>query len=430
MSHKTTTRNAVLASALALAWCAGAAAADPATIDWGKVPTRTITLFYPGQSSHEWLVDRHVGKDAVKGGEACLTCHAGSEKVLGDKLVKGGALEPTPVPGKPGSVDLKVQVAYDANNAYFRFQWKTLNPFPGNEYPLLRYDGKEWKPYGQPRLNKAVREGAQPGIYEDRLSMMVDDGKVAGFAKQGCWLTCHAGERDMPGQASADDARAAIKKNDVRKYLPDSRANASDWRTIKSGDEIAKLKQAGVFLDLIQWRAHRSNPVGMGDDGYVLEYRNFDEGKNPFASNVDPQTKAPKYMWDKAKMGYSTITADELRKADHILLRDQNVVAFEANGGFKAGDLLPSYYVSRAEAKGSAADNQAVGTWKDGGWTVVLSRPLGLANADDKALREGGVYTIGFAVHDDNVTTRGHYVSFPVRVGFGAEADVKAVKLP
>ena len=36
---------------------------------------------------------------------------------------------------------------------------------------------------------------------------------------------------------------------------------------------------------------------------------------------------------------------------------------------------------------------------------------------------------MGFAVHDDNITTRGHFVSFPLRLGFGAEANIKAVKL-
>jgi hypothetical protein len=61
---------------------------------------------------------------------------------------------------------------------------------------------------------------------------------------------------------------------------------------------------------------------------------------------------------------------------------------------------------------------------------VVLVRPLGLANSDDKALKAGGVYNVGFAVHDDNITTRGHFVSFVRTLGLGAEASIRAVKLP
>ncbi len=46
---------------------------------------------------------------------------------------------------------------------------------------------------------------------------------------------------------------------------------------------------------------------------------------------------------------------------------------------------------------------------------------------DDKILRVGGVYTIGLAVHDDNVTTRFHQVSWPMTLGIGVAADIEAV---
>jgi tryptophan synthase alpha subunit len=35
----------------------------------------------------------------------------------------------------------------------------------------------------------------------------------------------------------------------------------------------------------------------------------------------------------------------------------------------------------------------------------------------------------GFAVHDDNITTRRHHVSLPLTVGFGVKADLEATKL-
>ena len=418
-----------------------ALAADPATIDWSKIPSAQVPLFYPGQSSYEWLrspAHERAAKETARG-DSCTSCHdeTDAEKDLGEKLVKAGRLEPTPVAGKNGFVALKVQAAYDATNAYLRFQWKTNNPFPGNEHQYLRYDGKEWKVYGRPKLDKPVQEGKEPGIYEDRMSVMFDDGKVKGFAEQGCWLTCHDGQRDMPKVASKDDAAAnallkAIKKGDLRKYLPDTRTNPSDWKTGRSLDEIAKMKAAGNFVDLIQWRAHRSNPVGMVDDGYVLEYRNSDEGTNMFSGNADKVTHAPKFMWDAKKTGYKSITADQLRKGDHYLIREVNAVPFDPNAGWKEGDMVPDYLVSRADAKGSAADNNGIGTWKDGMWTVVMVRPLGLTNADDKALKPGGVYNVGFAVHDDNITTRGHHVSWVKTLGIGAgsKVDINATKLP
>lgn len=30
-------------------------AADPATVNWNSVPTKTVTLFYPAQSTYQWL---------------------------------------------------------------------------------------------------------------------------------------------------------------------------------------------------------------------------------------------------------------------------------------------------------------------------------------------------------------------------------------
>jgi hypothetical protein len=417
---------------------AGAMAAEPARIDWTKVAATKVTLFYPGQTTYEWLRTKdHKGASKVARGAACTGCHdeSDAEQELGARMVKGGPLEPAPVAGKNATVDLHVQAAYDDKNAYLRMQWKTQKPYPGSEHQYLRFDGKEWKVYGFPNLDKVVQEGKQPGIYEDRFSIMIDDGKVAGFAEQGCWLTCHDGQRDSRKQFTKEEVAAnalltAIKKSDVRKYLPDTRTDPSDWKTGKSVEELAKLKADGKFVDLIQWRAHRSAPVGMADDGYVLEWRLSDAGKDVFSGNADAKTHTPKYMWDAKKTGYKSITAEQLRKGDHFLIREQNAVPFDPNAGWKEGDMVPDYVTSREDAKGSAADNNAISSWKDGMWTVVLVRPLGLANADDKALKAGGVYNVGFAVHDDNITTRGHFVSFAKTLGLGAKADIQAVKLP
>ena len=127
----------------------------------------------------------------------------------------------------------------------------------------------------------------------------------------------------------------------MRKYLPSTRTDANaSWDKGVSVEQIAKLKAAGQFLDLIQWRAHRSNPVGMADDGYVLEWRNFDAGANPFASNMDPKTKQPRYMYDEQKVGRKAFSdrghPQERRRA---LIREQNAVPFDPNAGWKAGDL-------------------------------------------------------------------------------------------
>jgi len=417
---------------------AQALAGDPAAVDWSKIPTNTVKLFWPGQSTYQWLrsPEHKQGARKTQKGNACTDCHEEEEQGLGDNMVGESDLEPMPVEGKNSTVDLTYQVAYDAEDAYFRFQWKTLNNYAGTAHPYLRYNGKEWKALGYPKLDEVVQNGEQPGIYEDRFSMMIDDGSVELYEEQGCWLTCHDGERDSPERPSTDEVKANplfkyLKKKDVRKYLPSTRTddNAS-WDMAKTPEEIAAIKAAGGFLDLMQWRGHRSNPVGMSDDFYVLEYRNSDAGKNPFSSNVDKKTHQPKYMFNEKVYGKSAVRIEDIRVMPTTLIRESNAVPFDPNAAWKEGDLIPKYLVSREDSKGSAADNnRSKGVWKDGVWTVVWARKLGLTNPDDKALKEGGVFTFGFAVHDDNITTRGHHVSFPINIGFGAKATIEATKL-
>ncbi len=273
----------------------------------------------------------------TKEGQACVACHLNEEAEIGKKLVGGHDLEPMPIDGKNGLINLKFQLAYDSQDAYFRFQWKTLNNYAGTAHPYDRFDGKKWKTFGYPKLDEVVHDGDQPGIYEDRMSMMIGDGKVPMYDTQGCWLTCHDGERDNPDRPATADVKANalfkhLKKKDVRKYLPSTRTdeNAS-WDKGKTPEEIAKIKAAGGFLDLMQWRGHRSNPVGMSGDFYVLEYRNSDAGKNPFSSNANKKTHTPKYMFDEKKVGKKAFRIEDIRKMETTLIRETNAVPFDPN---------------------------------------------------------------------------------------------------
>lgn len=189
------------------------------------------------------------------------------------------------------------------------------------------------------RLNKNVLAGKTGIVYENRVNIMLDDGKVPGFAQQGCWLTCHNGERDMQKEPTKAEVEAnalmqAIKKSDVRKFIPGTRTNPMDWSTGKSLEEIAKMKANGEFLELMQWRSHRSDKVGGADDGFVLEYRNFDAGKNHFSSNMDGKTKLPKFMFDPAKFGDKAFAASDYGgKKELILIQGVNAVPFDPNAG-------------------------------------------------------------------------------------------------
>ena len=416
-------------------------ALDPGSINWPEVPTKDITLFYPGESTYDWLrsPEHENAQRETIAGQSCISCHAGEEADFGNALVVEGPLEPDPIPDKNGVLNLAVQAAHDDEYLYFRFQWKTNMDREGRMHNMIRYDGTEWKWYGAHRAADSFLDGDQPAIYEDRLAIMLDDGSVEGFAEQGCWLACHTSMRNMEDRPDSDEVKdnfylgEILGKSDVRKYLPLSRtSDEAHWDEVKTPEEIAALKADGQFLDLMQWRVARSNPVGMADDGYVLEYRLFDEGTKMFSWNLDRSTMIPKFMFDEAKVGFTALREEDFTDYDKptFIIKEQNGVPYDANAGFVEGDILPGRLLT-ALTEGSAGDNDwARGTWDDSMYTVVFRRKLDTGHPlDDKIMEVGGVYTIGLAVHDDNVTTRFHQVSFPLSLGIGTAADIEAVTL-
>jgi hypothetical protein len=405
--------------------------------DWEAIPAKTTTLFYPGQTSWQFLTSAaHPGAPAINTG--CATCHAGQEKALGAKAVQAGPRENDPIAGKNPSLDLAVRAAYDAEYIYFQFRW--ASKMPHAMHTVWRYDGKQWVSWGGPRPD-ATKKGIPPS-YEDRLAIIMDDadnipafdGSGATFSQVGCWMTCHNSMRAMPNDVprkSIDPhpywGEKGRRVGDIRKYLLITRTAQDDtgaWDKVKPAAELAKLKSAGKFLDLWQWRAARSNPVGYASDDWVMEYRNGDAGRSPFFNPPKPQ-----FMYDEKTTGFRAIPEAErsARMNQAALIEKKNAVPLDPNTKFGVGDLLPQYLLR--EPDGSAADVQAFGRFSGGEWVVELRRKLNTGNSDDKILRPGTVYPIGFAIFDDAVSNRRHYVTLPMTLGLGVKADVVAVKV-
>jgi hypothetical protein len=185
----------------------------------------------------------------------------------------------------------------------------------------------------------------------------------------------------------------------------------------------------GAFLDLWQARAYRSIPVGKADDSYVFQYRNFDSGKKPFDANWDGEKKQPKFMFDPAKNGGRVaLTEAQFRDPKAPKLDNANSMPFDA-AKVKDGDVLPGFILN-SKTEGSADDLNASGSWANGVWTMYVWRKLDTKQKDDIALAPGQTYPMGMAVHDDNVTTRFHYVSLPMKLSLGKkEGHLNAVEI-
>lgn len=312
---------------------------------------------------------------------------------------------------------LQVKAAYDGEKIFFRYRWPVKRPSIFHDV-LVYQDGK-WEKRG----GEAI--GPDPDfLVEDRVAMMIDDGSVPLFSRYGGYITIGDRLTTFTGAPESGEERT--------KYLPATRTDPNDFEALAPESDLDALRKAGYFLDLWQWRANRSNPTNLGDDGFVAEERSGDKGTGPYAKNWDKASKQPKFMFDSERTGQTSLNLDDIISGkygfdDNYFLSPETAAPFDPNAGWKNGDTLPRR-VLRAES-GSRADvvvaNQA--RWKDGYWDVTLVRKMDTGNAsDDKIFKDRGSYDVAFAVFRNASTMRWHYVSLPVSLGLEAEAQLVA----
>ncbi|NOD76918.1 MULTISPECIES: NapC/NirT family cytochrome c [unclassified Ruegeria] len=246
---------------------------DVATnIDWNAVASADLKLFYPGQASFEWVQNGkfHGGaRPLTKGGDQCTTCHAKELDTIGNKIVAGGELEPTPIPGKRGVIDATVQAAHDDENLYIRLQW----PDAGHN-PAPFVDGGKMDPDNQ-----------------IKVAMMITGTGIELGEQVGCWASCHADNSYMPFDPGAEaiaangDVAGRLNTQDtVTKYISESRTDVEikgrrgkalgGWDKLQAAEQIEQYLADGTYLDLMRVYAD-----GSATNGYLLEQRVVNDGE-------------------------------------------------------------------------------------------------------------------------------------------------------
>ena len=245
---------------------APATSSTGASIDWSGVEPAEVTLFYPGQASMEWILtgSDHGGKRPFLKGDRCFECHEDEEVDIGDLIVTGDKVEPTPIPGKRGSILVNIQAAHDADNLYMRFQWPE-----GEHAPVPFADGGKMDP------NNPIKLAIMLSTNEE------ENPKVEFAERAGCWQTCHHDVNYMPGQPEKS-ALAGSKldtSNGFTKYLKESRTaveiegkggkKRGGWDKLKDAAEIQAALENGSFMDLLRYKSG----TGESEDGYILAER-------------------------------------------------------------------------------------------------------------------------------------------------------------
>ena len=328
---------------------------------------------------------------------------------------------------------LAVAAAYDddAIRVYFRFP--TDNPSWYHQYWV--YDGDAWQRYGESGV------GPQPlGLYEDRFGWMIDDGSVDGFAEWGGYTIMHPGIRSRTDEVSEGEVQdhpwlgEKLGEDDVRKFLAESREGELDselWRRVRPADELAALRAQGVFLDSIQWRAHRSGPLGYADNGTILDYRHSAEGRGMYTTNWSDDDDHPRWMFDPEQTGIRALRADRLLRREYTqddpyFLAKDVAADFDPDHDWQVGDVIPHRLLRQPSGSRGAARGD--GRWADGAWRVSIERELEADNPlDSKTLVPGQVTNVAFAVHSDATGARWHRSSMPLTLGLGTGANVEAV---
>jgi len=246
---------------------AAPAATGGSDIDWSGVEPVEITLFYPGQSSMEWILkgSDHSGKRSFTKGDRCFECHEEEEMDIGELIVSGEKLEPDPITGKRGSIPVNIQTAHDNDYLYMRFQW------PDAEHVAVAFaDGGKMDPENPVKL---------------AVMLATDDEKVEYADRAGCWQTCHIDASSMPLAPDADTlsgsplAGSLDFSHGVTKYLKESRTaieiegkdgkTRGGWDKLKEAGEIQAALDNGQFMDLLRYKSG----TGESEDGYILAER-------------------------------------------------------------------------------------------------------------------------------------------------------------
>lgn len=214
-----------------------ATAAEAVEVNWDQVDGTTITTFYPGIASWDFLLgaDHKQGARVIrKLTKDCAQCHIGDDGeyyISADEIISGEllttdseeAFEPQPIAGAPGFKPLEIKAAFDETTLHVQFKWQGAAP-----------------------------TASAPA----RLSVQVND-NIRSFAKFGCFIACHDDQAGMPKDSGANTKLYGYYTRDGESLKPQE----------KLDQHLAK----GQFIDL--WEVSITAAGLSSSDEYVLQDR-------------------------------------------------------------------------------------------------------------------------------------------------------------
>ncbi len=261
---------------------------------------------------------------------------------------------------KDGSTTATIKAAYTSDVLYMLVQWEDPTQ-SSRRSPFVKQADGTWK-----KLSDPDDKGSDNNkYYEDKLAMIWNIGNsIKGFNDAGCFSVCHAGE---PGKAFGNKYTAS----------------------------------AGEVGDIWHWKSVRTGPVGQADDQFVDDTR-YDKDKAPEAGRKSDAKTSGGYADIALKDGKPEFMSKDAKPANAggtYWLLDSDKVPFD-DSKFKSGDEVASILI--APAVGDRGDISAAAAWKDGKWTLVLSRKLVTGSKTDVQFDKlDATYYFGIAAFDN-----------------------------
>lgn len=185
----------------------------------------------------------------------------------------------------------------------------------------------------------------------------------------------------------------------------------------------------GSVRDIWHWKAVRTNDMQLADDNFFAApiepqpgFRRYKagyvaDGKESGAYVMNWQWYQPEAIVPKRLPKYPELLAPYQPAAGHAsLLNNQHlswVISWfdyepyrQANDHFPPGTVMPSVMYRSNQFEGDRAHVRAHGIWKNGGWSLELSRPLDTGSDYDIAINTGTCLWVSAFDHSQVAHTR------------------------
>ncbi|MBI2936915.1 MAG: hypothetical protein HYY22_01780 [Thaumarchaeota archaeon] len=293
--------------------------------------------------------------------------------------VKNGANLPN------GSTTVLMRALYTKDTIYFLAQWSDPTLSQRRSPWQMQADGT-WKKLTDPN----DKGGDNNLYYEDKASFIWPTNTgVKGFEKVGCLASCHPGETKPYGNMYTSNA--------------------------------------GEIADMWHFKSIRTAPNGQVDDQY-LDSTRYNKTSAPEAGrHSDPKTSGGyNDNVNAAKNGPQYGRANNMPAPPYYILDSEKVPINASN--YKAGDEVPGIII--APIVGDRGDIKVGSVWKDGIWTIEMSRKLVTGSKYDVQYSNmTAEYLFGVAVFE-NAAVRHAWTDIPLKLTFQTAETTTAAGIP